>query len=133
MCVQALQVQVVECAQLGDFFAEHLKEFYQLVADNLFGFRPGFWAALLAAKKKHGVAFQLGHFQRQLDLPDDGFDQFGDDGLAVAERLGVGGHVARVAADVCDDEQHRFGHGVGMRIHLCLSERLRFLTNFENR
>ena len=76
-------------AQLIEFFAKHLEERDQLIANNFFRLCPGFYSALFAAKKKHGVAFELGNFLRQFNLMNDGLDQFGDDGLAVAERLGV--------------------------------------------
>lgn len=120
MCRQALQAQVVDWLKLEHFFTKQAEQGHDLVTDEPFIFRPP-RSLELSAIQKNRVAFQFGHFERQFDLPDDGCDQFGDDRLAVRQGFGVGGHVARVPANVRDDKQHRFGRAAGMCVHLLWS------------
>ena len=93
----------VGTTKLRQLFAEALKKFQQLAADVGADFLPAGRVLGFAAEKKNGVALQLGHFQGRFNLMDDGFHQLDNQRLAVRERLGVGGHVARVAADVRDN------------------------------
>src|SRR5262245_32782485 len=63
----------------------------------------------LAAVKKNGVPLKLGNFQRQFNLVDNSVDQLRDYSLAVRKSFRIGRHVAGVATNIRDDENHRFG------------------------
>ena len=107
-------------ALLVDFLAEHAEQCQQIGPDHLLGLRPGFGRVLLPTKEEDRIAFQFGHLQRQFDLVDDRFDEFGNNGLAVGKCVNVCGHVTRIAADVRDDEHHGFRLVFTLSIHAYL-------------
>lgn len=77
----------IGAAEFRQFFAEAPEKFQHLPADVHANFHTARGVLGIATESENGVALQLGNFERCFNLMNDGFHEFGDDGLAV--RFGV--------------------------------------------
>ena len=100
-------------AQLANPLVKQIEEGEQLVADEAFRFLPGFGPAFLSATKENRVAFQFSDLHWEVYDTGNGLNQFGNDGVAVRQGLGVSGHVTCVTAYIGDDQQYRFRGAFG--------------------
>src|SRR5437773_8610838 len=91
---------------------EAMEKLHQLAANEFALSHPDCRIAVLSAEKKDSVALQFDDLYWNFNRTGNRLNQFGNDGVAVRERLGVSGHVARVTANVGKDQQYRFRGGL---------------------